>query len=84
VNQKTAQGYAEKFDIPYFYAWLLVQTGCKQPWTWSVRDFYQKWPIAIILITVGIVVFICTKFKDQWPLFIVGLLLGLFMGHLWW
>jgi len=65
------------------YALLYLQVGGK-PWTEIVREDQRRSPLLYMLIFLGLGILVSKLAGKCWWLLLLGLLVGVVIGHLFW
>jgi hypothetical protein len=71
-------------------AWLeklyekLWQNVGGRPWTGIIRDEQKKFPLVFLLIFLGLGILVGKLAAKYWWQILLGFLLGILCGHLWW
>ena len=65
------------------YALLYLRVGGK-PWTEIVREDQRRSPLLYMLIFLGLGILMCKLAGRYWWLILIGFILGIIIGHLFW
>lgn len=65
------------------YGWVWSRVGGR-PWTYIIRDEQKKAPLAFLLLFLGLGLLLAKVAGKNWWQLLLGFLVGILVGHLWW
>jgi len=66
---------------PYKFLWCRI--GGK-PWTHIIRDAQRALPLPFLLAFLSTGIWVGIKLKEHWIYIVLGLVVGILVGHLFW